>query len=146
MKLCSACLLGIKVRYDGEDKINKEVVALLKKERIIPVCPEILGGLTVPREPAEANGDGPLVIECKAKVYTKSRIDVTIPFVNGAYEFLRVVDKYKVEEVILKQGSSSCGCGKIPDGTFSGRLIEGDGVTTALLKKFDIRILSEEDI
>ncbi|MEM1565725.1 MAG: DUF523 domain-containing protein [Candidatus Bathyarchaeia archaeon] len=137
MKLCSACLLGVKCRYDGQDSLNEKVVELLKTEILIPVCPEQLGGLPTPREPAEIVGN---------RVITKSGEDVTNKFLRGAMETLRIAKLFGVKEAILKQGSPSCGCGKIYDGTFSGKTIRGDGITTALLKKHGIKVITEEDL
>lgn len=137
MKLCSACLLGIKCRYDGEDCRNKKVVELLKTEPLIPVCPEQLGGLPTPREPAEVVGK---------RVITRSGKDVTEKFIRGANETLKIAKLFGVKEAILKQGSPSCGCGRIYDGTFSGKTVKGDGITTALLKKHGIKVITEEDL
>ncbi len=137
MKLCSACLLGIKCRYDGREKRNEKVIALSKNEVLIPICPEQLGGLPTPREPAEQAGK---------KVFTKSGKEVTENFQNGAEEVLKLAKLYNTKEAILKQKSPSCGCGKIYDGTFSGTIIRGDGVTTELLKKNGIKVISEEDL
>ena len=137
MKLCSACLLGIKCRYDGKSKLNKKVIALSKREILIPVCPEQLGGLPTPREPSEQKGK---------KVVTKLGKDVTKNFKNGAKEVLKLAKRFNIKEAILKQRSPSCGCGQIYDGTFTGTIIKGDGVTAALLKKNRIKIISEEDL
>ncbi|MBS7607686.1 MAG: DUF523 domain-containing protein [Candidatus Bathyarchaeia archaeon] len=137
MKLCSACLLGIKCRYDGKDCRNEKVVELLKIELLIPVCPEQLGGLPTPREPAEIVG---------GKVLTKSGRDVTENFIRGARETLKIVKLLGVKEAVLKQGSPSCGCGRIYNGTFSGKTVEGDGITAALLKKHGIKVITEEDL
>jgi uncharacterized protein YbbK (DUF523 family) len=137
MKLCSACLLGVKCRYNGQDARNKKVMALLKKEILIPICPEQLGGLPTPREPAEIKG---------GKVITKSGKDVTDNFKRGAKEVLKIAKMFGIKEAVLKQGSPSCGCGRIYDGTFSGKTIKGDGVTTALLKRNGIRVITEEDL
>lgn len=137
MKLCSACLLGVKCKYDNTDSLNKKVVALSKKKVLVPVCPEQLGGLPTPREPSEIRND---------KVFTKSGEDVTKEFVKGAEETLMLAKKLGVKEVIFKQKSPSCGCGRIYDGTFSNKLIKGNGITTALLKKNGIKVVSEEDL
>jgi len=137
MILCSACLLGIKSRYDNKTKPNKKVIRLSKKEIFIPVCPEQLGGLPTPREQAEQRGN---------KVITKSGKDVTQNFRKGAKEVLKLAKLFGIKKVILKQRSPSCGCGQIYDGTFSGRIIKGDGVTTTLLKKNGIKVISEEDL
>lgn len=137
MKICSACLLGVKCRYDGKEKPNKKVIALAKKEILIPLCPEQLGGLSTPREPAEKRGN---------YVLTKSGKDVTKNFKKGAKEVLKLAKLLKINEAILKQKSPSCGSGKIYDGTFSGHLIKGDGITAALLKKNKIKVITEEDL
>ena len=137
LKLCSACLLGINCRYDGKNKLNKKVLRLTKKEILIPVCPEIFGGLPTPREPAEQRGK---------TVITKTGKDVTEYFKKGAKEVLKIAKLFNAKEAILKQESPSCGSGKIFDGTFSGKIIKGEGVTTALLKKNKIKVLSEEDL
>lgn len=137
MKLCSACLLGLKTRYDGKGLPNDKVIALSKKEVLIPVCPEQLGGLPTPRESAERVGK---------KVLRKSGEDVTGNFLMGAEEVLEIAKLFDIKEAIFKQNSPSCGCGKIYDGTFSGKLIEGDGVTTELLKKNGIKVVSEEEL
>ncbi|MGQ9552115.1 MAG: DUF523 domain-containing protein [Candidatus Bathycorpusculaceae bacterium] len=135
MKICSACLMGVRCRYDGRSKPNRKVVELAKKEVLIPVCPEQLGGLSTPREPSERRGN---------RVLTKSGKDVTENFQKGAKEVLRLAKLLCIREAILAQGSPSCGCGKIYDGTFSGKIIKGDGVTAALLKRNGIRVLSED--
>jgi uncharacterized protein YbbK (DUF523 family) len=135
--LCSACLLGVNCRYDGKNKLNKKIIELAKKKILIPVCPEQLGGLPTPREPAEQKGK---------KIITKSGKDVTKYFKRGAKEILKIVKLFKIKKAILKQKSPSCGCGKIYDGTFSGKIIKGDGVLTVLLKKNGIEVMSEENL
>ena len=136
MKLCSACLLGVKCRYDGNSKPNPRIIALSKKETLIPVCPEQLGGLPTPRSPAEQRGK---------KVITFLEDDVTNQFVRGAEETLAIAKLFGIKEVILKQRSASCGSGKIYDGTFCEKVIKGDCITAALLKKNGISIMTEED-
>lgn len=137
MKLCSACLLGIKCRHDGKIKPNKKVIELSKKETLIPVCPEQLGGLPTPRVPSEQRGN---------KVVTKNGKDVTKNFKQGAREVLKLAKLFNIKEAILKQRSPSCGSGQIYNGTFSRTIIKGNGVTTSLLKKNKIKVISEEDI
>jgi len=147
MKLCSACLLGIKCAWDGKDRYNKKVIDLAKKEVLVPVCPEQLGGLPTPRVPQEIqNGTGDDVLKGKCKVVNKEGKDVTECFIKGAYEVLKITQLLGIKEFIAKQKSPSCGCGKTYDGTFTGTLIEGDGVTTALLKKHGIKVIPEEDL
>lgn len=137
IKLCSACLLGVKCRHDGKSKPDEKVLNLAAKEILMPVCPEQLGGLSTPRTPAEQKGD---------KVITKEGTDVTVNFTNGAEEVLKLAKLFLVKEVILKQRSPSCGCGQIYDGTFSGTIIDGDGVTAKLLKENGIIVKTEEDL
>jgi uncharacterized protein YbbK (DUF523 family) len=137
MKLCSACLLGIKCRYDGGDKANEKVLELAKREILVPVCPEQLGGLSTPREQTEPKGD---------RVVTKSGVDVTDIFEKGAEQVLKIAKAKGIKSAILKQKSPSCGCGKIYNGTFSGIIIEGDGITTKLLKENGVEVLTEEDL
>ena len=137
VRLCSACLLGINCRYNRETKPNKKVLELSKTETLIPVCPEQLGGLATPRDPSEIRGD---------KVFASNGKDVTGEFEKGARETLKIAKLFNVREAILKQRSPSCGCGQIYDGTFSGKIIKGDGVTADLLKKNGIKVVSEEDL
>ena len=137
MKLCSACLLGIKCRYDGKSNLNEKVITLSKKETLLPVCPEILGGLPTPREQAEIKG---------SKVITKTGKDVTTYFKKGSEQVLKLAKSLEIKEAILSQRSPSCGCGEICDGTFSNKLIEGDGVTTSLLKRNKIKVIPDNKI
>ncbi|MFA6047917.1 MAG: DUF523 domain-containing protein [Parcubacteria group bacterium] len=137
MKLCSACLLGVNCRYDGKNKANEKVLELSKKEKLIPVCPEQLGGLPTPRTKSEIL-DG--------KVITEKGEDVTEKFQKGAEETLKIAKENNITEAILKQESPSCGCGKIHDGTFSGKVIEDWGITVDSLRKNGIKVISEEEI
>lgn len=148
MKLCSACLMGIKCAWDGKDRYKSEkVIEVSKNESVIPVCPEQLGGLATPRASQEIQGySGEKVLDGECKVMNKEGEDVTEQFIHGAYETLKIAKMFSVKEFIVKQKSPSCGCGKTYDGTFSGRLIEGDGVTTALLKRNGIKVITEEDL
>lgn len=146
LKLVSACLLGVRCRYDSKSKREVKVSKLTRKEQLIPVCPEQLGGLPTPREPAWiVGGDGSDVLEGKARVINRSGADVTENFLKGAKEVLRVAELLHVDGAILKADSPSCGCGKILE-FFSGKLKEGDGVTAALLKRSGIKVITEEDL
>ena len=135
--LVSACLLGCACRYDGKSKGNVDVQALAKEYRLIPVCPEQMGGLATPREPVERQGD---------RVVTKDGRDVTEAYCRGAEEALRLAELFDCSTAILKERSPSCGCGVIHDGGFAGGLIPGDGVTAELLKARGIRVLGESRI
>lgn len=137
MKLCSACLLGLNCRYDGQNMSNEKVLELAKKETLIPVCPEQLGGLSTPRVRAQLKND---------RVITKDGIDVTDKYKYGAEQVLKLAKIFSIKEAILKQKSPSCGCGKIYDGTFSETIITGDGVTTKLLKDNGINVITEENL
>ena len=134
--LVSACLLGIPCRYKGDGKRCEAVVALAKEHTLIPVCPEQMGGLPTPRDPAEQQGD---------RVISKAGADVTEQYAFGAQAALTVAKINKVDMAILKSRSPSCGSGQIYDGSFGGKLIPGDGICAALLKANGIRVLSEED-
>jgi uncharacterized protein YbbK (DUF523 family) len=137
MRICSACLLGVNCRYDGKGAANEKVISLLRKEVLIPVCPEQLGGLPTPREPVELKGN---------RAFTKSGKDLTDNLVRGAKEVLMLAKLFNIREAILKQGSPSCGCGRIYDGTFSGKTVKGYGITAALLMENGIRVISEENL
>ena len=137
MKIVSACLAGINCRYDGGSKPNQKVIELVKKGQAIPVCPEQLAGLTTPRTPAE---------EKDGKIITKDGKDLTKEFQKGAQEALKLAKSSNCTEAILKSKSPTCGCGKIYDGSFTGNLIDGDGVFTKLLKENNIKVTTEEDL
>lgn len=137
MKLVSACLVGINCRYDGKSKLDRKCLKLFEKGGLIPVCPEQLGGLSTPRESIE--------IQRNNKVLTKSGKNVTKNFTQGAKETLKTAKALKIKEAIFKTKSPSCGSGLIMDGSFSGKLVKGDGITTVLLKKSGIRVYTELD-
>lgn len=135
--LVSACLLGVRCRYDGKGVLIPQARELLKKHHLIPVCPEIMGGLATPRTPAErVNG----------QVLTKDGADVTDAYEKGAKEVLGLARLYGCRAVILKERSPSCGNGQIYDGTFTGTLTEGDGVCAACLKEHGIQVYGESQI
>lgn len=141
--LVSACLLGVNCRFDGGNSHNEDTVKRTQTEELIPVCPEEVGGLPTPRPPVEiVGGDGNDVLDGKARVLTADGEDKTAEFLSGAHHALELAQSQGVTCVILKSKSPSCGCGNIYDGTFSGTLISGDGVTAALLKRHGIEIVS----
>ena len=148
MKLISACLLGIKCAWDSQDNYKSDkAIDYLNSETLMPVCPEQLGGLKTPRAPQEIQGGtGEDVLNRKCKVININGEDITQEFINGAEETLKIVRLFHIEEFIGKSKSPSCGCGQIYDGTFSRKLIDGDGVTTALLKRDGISVITEEDL
>lgn len=135
--LVSACLLGINCQYNGESDFTRELLEFLKdKGEFIAVCPEVLGGLPIPRDGAEIVGK---------KVKTAAGKDVTKQFIEGAKKVFKIAKENNVKLAILKAKSPSCGVGWIYDGTFSRNLIKGDGMTAALLKKNKIKVLTEKD-
>ncbi|MBU4246365.1 MAG: DUF523 domain-containing protein [Nanoarchaeota archaeon] len=135
MKLCSACLLGINCKYDGKSRADERVIKLLKTEILIPVCPEQLGGLPTPREPAELRAE---------KVITSSGKDITNSCFDGANEVLKLVKLLGIKEAILKQRSPSCGSGQVK--MLSGEIVRCDGILASLLKKNGITVISEERV
>lgn len=135
--LVSACLLGINCRYDGKGKLVDTLKILGKKHNLIPICPEIYGGMTTPREPSE---------KIKDKVISKSGKDVTDNFIRGAQETLKLAKFYDCQLAILKERSPSCGYGKIYDGTFTGNIVDGNGITAELLVKNGIKVIGESKI
>ncbi|MBN1272243.1 MAG: DUF523 domain-containing protein [Candidatus Aminicenantes bacterium] len=146
MKLVSACLLGIKCRWDGESNKNSKVMKFLDNEILIPVCPEQLGGLPTPRPRQEIKGGtGKDVLEKKAKVLNENGEDVTEAFIKGAEETLKIARFLGADEFIGTSHSPSCSCFEIKDGTFSVRVIKGRGVTAELLKQNGIKIKSEDE-
>jgi uncharacterized protein YbbK (DUF523 family) len=147
MKLVSACLVGINCRYDGKNSLDSKLFKSFKKDELIPLCPEQLGGLPTPREWNEiVGGTGEDVLKGKAKVITSSGRDVTKNFIRGAEETLMTAKSLGIKEAILKSKSPACGCGEIYDGTFSGKLSKGDGVTAAILKSNGVKVITEKDI
>ncbi|MBE6996264.1 MAG: DUF523 domain-containing protein [Ruminococcaceae bacterium] len=135
--LISACLLGTCCRYDGASKPCADAVALTAHHTLIPVCPEQLGGLPTPRPPAERLGE---------RVLTKDGTDVTAQYRRGAEEALRLCRLLDCEAAVLKERSPSCGCGEIYDGTHSGKLREGSGVTAQLLAAHGVAVYGESQI
>ena len=132
----SACLCGINCRYDGNTKPVPKIKELYDSGRAILVCPEVMGGLEIPRAASEIIGD---------KVIDKNGRDNTEAFKTGAEKALELCKKYGVKKAILKQNSPSCGCKHIYDGTFSGRLIAGMGVAAKLLAENGIKVAGEKD-
>ena len=135
--LVSACLAGVNCKYNGNNNENEKIIELIKNKDVILVCPEQLGGLKTPRIPAEIINN---------KVITKDNIDVTKEYQKGAEEVLTLAKKFNIKKAILKSKSPSCGKGKIYDGTFSNSLIDGNGITTELLKQQGIEVISSDEL
>lgn len=132
--LVSACLLGVHCRYNGKGVLDDGVLGLMQDAELVPVCPEVLGGLATPRQPAERVGD---------RVVTVDGVDVTAQYQRGAEETLHLARLYDCPCAVLKERSPSCGCGVVYDGTHTGCLTEGDGVTAEVLKAEGIRVFGE---
>jgi uncharacterized protein YbbK (DUF523 family) len=142
MIFVSACLAGVACRYDGQSKGLNRVTELVKRGEAKVFCPETLGGLPIPRTASEiVGGDGLDVLEGRARVMGRDGADRTEEFLAGAYATLELCRKHDVREVWLKAKSPSCGVGRIYDGSFSGILRTGDGVTAALLRRNGISVV-----
>ena len=131
IKIVSACLAGLKCRYDGASKERADIIKMVANGEAIPVCPEQLGGLPTPRTPAEIVDD---------KVLSVKGEDVTLNYDLGANEALKIASMVNCEEALLKSKSPMCGCNEIYDGSYSGKTISGDGIFTRLLKKAGIKV------
>lgn len=132
--LVSACLMGVGCRYKGDGSMIPEISLLMERCCLIPVCPEIMGGLATPRVPAERQG---------GRVVTRDGEDVTMQYRKGAEEVARLAALYGCRHALLKERSPSCGNGRIYDGTFGGKLVIGDGVAAARLKEEGIAVYGE---
>ncbi|MCY6370523.1 DUF523 domain-containing protein [Clostridium ganghwense] len=147
MIVISACLCGVNCKYNGENNLNKEALALLEEGKAVVVCPEQMGGLNTPRVPHEIfEGDGADVLDGKARVINSQGGDSTEKFVKGAYEALKIAKTVEAKAAILKAKSPSCGCGKIYDGSFTGKKIKGNGITAELFMRNRIKVYTEDDI
>ncbi|WGD98102.2 DUF523 domain-containing protein [Bacillus safensis] len=146
MIVVSACLAGLKVRYNGSHRLDQRIEELVREGKAVTVCPELLGGFSTPRPPAEIiGGDGHDVLEGLASVIDVHGTDVTEMYVKGAKVALEQIQSLKATAVVLKEYSPSCGSRMIYRGDFNGRTKAGDGVTSALLKQCGIQVFSEED-
>ena len=137
--LISACLLGDNVKYSGGNNLTPELVTLLEKYnvKIVKICPECFAGLPIPRVPSEIRED---------KVYGKDGRDITEEFLDGEEKNYEVVERKQADFAILKERSPSCGSSYIYDGSFSGKVIQGQGLTARRLNKENIVIFSEENL
>lgn len=133
--LASACLCGIACRYDGMAASHPVVADLFARGLAVPVCPEVLGGLPVPRFPCELR-DG--------RVMDAHGRDLTEAFAAGAAATLALARERNITVAVLKERSPSCGSGHIYDGAFAGRLIPGQGVAAALLRANGVTVYNEE--
>lgn len=137
--LISACLVGIKCRFDGKDRKDKKMKKLMEKGVGIVVCPETLGGLTLPRPEAEITcGGGEDVLLGKSRVINKKENDVTPQMVKGAIRTVKIAQRFNIKTAFMKEKSPSCGSEKIHR---NGKIVWGEGVTAALLRKKGIQVI-----
>ncbi|EKP68732.1 DUF523 domain-containing protein [Acinetobacter baumannii] len=147
MLLISACLIGEPVRYDSRSCLHTKLKQLFLNKKAHALCPELLGGFTTPRLPAEiVGGTGQDVLDGKAKIIDSSGLDVTELYLKGAYRTLDIARQIQATCVVLKENSPSCGSQKIYNGTFQGEKITGVGITTALLQRHGFEVISENEI
>lgn len=135
--LISACLVGDNCTYKGGNNYSPKIRELLEHYELIPFCPEVEGGLRIPRDPSERKGDR--VVSIKGK-------DVTKEYELGARRALNICQALKVKVAILQERSPSCGVHLIHDGSFSNKLIKGEGTTTELLRSHGIKVLTIDEI
>lgn len=135
----SACLLGVECAHDGAANRSPAVEALATSHRLIPVCPETVGGLPTPRPAAERSaGDG--------RVRTADGTDLTDAYESGAAHTVALAAAAGAERAVLKARSPSCGCGEVYDGSFTRTRVPGEGVTAEALRRAGVEVLSEEDV
>lgn len=150
--IVSACLAGVNCRWDGGSRPCEEIINLVRMGKALPICPEQLGGLPVPRSPAGVlNGTGEDVLSGETIVTDKKGQNITKQFLKGSREVLKIAKKLGIKEAVLKRTSPCCGVGKVwrmsrKGNKLSNKLVDGDGVLTALLKKNGITVKSEKDI
>ena len=137
--LVSHCFLGEPCRYDGASRLDRQIIELHRAgHNLIPVCPEVLGGLEVPRSPAEIQSDG--------RVLTQDGQDVTAAYRAGAERAVAIARENGCTVAILKARSPSCGCGEVYDGTFTGSVTSGWGVAARMLREAGIEVMDEEHL
>lgn len=145
--LASACLIGTPCAYDGRGQPVEALLALAARGLVVPICPEVAGGLPVPRPAAEiVGGDGDDVLDGRARVVTIDGEDVTEAYMRGAECALAAARQHSITTAILRQRSPSCGSAWIHDGTHSGTLQAGQGVTAAILRRHGVAVWSENDV
>ncbi|MDE7264173.1 MAG: DUF523 domain-containing protein [Anaeroplasmataceae bacterium] len=135
--LISACLCGKNTKYNGGNNLISNLDKIKERYELYLVCPEVMGGLTIPRNPSEILG---------SLVLSNQNIDVTKEYHHGAEQALKIVLKNKIKKALLKESSPSCGSHFVYDGTFTGKKINGEGITVQLLKQHNIEIFSENQI
>lgn len=135
--LVSACLIGTNCRYDGRSNLITEIEELKKHFEIVSLCPEVAGGLSIPRVPCE---------RVKDKIISKNGIDCSEQYLKGANLAVKLIKQYNIKYALLKSNSPSCGNNYIYDGTFTRTLIEGQGLTAEMLNKNNVEVFNEVQI
>lgn len=142
--LVSSCLAGVACRYNGTASLDEKIQELVAQEQAMMVCPELLGGFSTPREPAEIiGGTGKDVLAGTAQVMERGGRDVTDLYIKGAYQTLEWAKRLNVTCIVLKEFSPSCGTQAIYDGNFANHKVQGEGVTSALLRQEGYEVISE---
>lgn len=145
--LVSACLAGVACTHEAQAKTRSWARELVRDGRAVLVCPEVAGGLPTPRPAAEiVGGDGGDVLDGRARVLDVDGRDVTDAYLAGARHAVEVAVRAGATLAVLKARSPSCGCGRTYDGTFTGTLHDGDGVTAAALAREGIEVVSDGSI
>lgn len=145
--LVSACLAGRACAYDGSHRADPEILRLVEEGRAVLACPEDEGGLGTPRPAAEIDGGaGDDVLDGGARVRTDAGVDVTDAYLHGARIAVERAREQGCATAVLKARSPACGCGEVYDGTFSGTLRTGDGVTAAALRRAGIDVITDEEL
>ena len=134
MILVSACLAGIPCRYDGKSKTVPEIRKLVQNGKAVTVCPELLGGLEIPRPPAEIRN---------GRILTEKGRDVTQNYVNGSKKALEICLMNHCDQAVLKEKSPACGAHVVYDGTFTGRITERHGIFASMLLENHIPCFNE---
>ena len=133
----SSCLVGVNCTYKGKNHKIEKIKEMVKNKEAIMICPEVLGGMSIPREPCEIRG---------GKVLSISGVDYTKKYYDGAYKALKILQKFNIDVVLLKAKSPSCGKNKIYDGTFQHHLIDGNGITVQILQENGITVYNEDTL
>lgn len=143
--LVSACLAGLACRYDGNSRTHERISRLIEQGLAVPICPETEGGLAIPRPPAEiVGGAGRDVWAGSAKVLTREGLDITKHYQEGARRTLEAAYRHGASAAVFIERSPSCGVECIYDGTFSGKVRNGEGVATALLRMNGIEVVTPD--
>ncbi len=141
--IISACLAGLHTRYDGKAKQHPQLREIAERAVLVPMCPEILGGLGIPRPQCRfVGGDGAALLREQARVIDENGVDRTSFFLRAADECMRIVELVSPEIIIFKEGSPSCGVRRVD---IEGSRQSGCGVVTAKIRELNIVIISEED-